>query len=142
MPASLAPSARRSFGHLSRNDAAGATVEDLGEKGASDGLESDADGRVYASNYEHGAIVVREPDGEWKPLVTLDNYPATTADQQPPPAIPTGQPFDLKLKEPVTAAAFARGAQGVGRQAPKEEVARIAPQYASAAAVFSPGGST
>jgi len=51
------------------DDAAGATVEDLGEKGASDGLESDADGRVYASNYEHGAIVVREPDGEWKPLV-------------------------------------------------------------------------
>jgi sugar lactone lactonase YvrE len=46
-----------------------ATVEDHGEKGASDGLESDADGRIYASNYEQGAILVREPDGEWAPLV-------------------------------------------------------------------------
>jgi len=34
-----------------------ATVKDLGEKGgASDGLESDAEGRVYLSDYEHDAI--------------------------------------------------------------------------------------
>lgn len=35
-----------------------------------------------------------------------------------------------------TAAAFVRGQQGVGREIPKDEVARIAPQYAKAAAVF------
>jgi sugar lactone lactonase YvrE len=51
------------------DDAVAATVEDHGEKGASDGLESDADGRVYASSYEHGAILVREPEGDWEALV-------------------------------------------------------------------------
>jgi sugar lactone lactonase YvrE len=51
------------------DDAVAATVEDHGEKGASDGLESDADGRVYASNYEQGAILVRQPGGEWEALV-------------------------------------------------------------------------
>lgn len=34
------------------------------------------------------------------------------------------------------AAAIVRGKQGVGREVPKEEVARIAPQFAKAAAVF------
>jgi sugar lactone lactonase YvrE len=51
------------------DDAVAATVEDHGEKGAADGLESDADGRIYASNYEQGAILVREPGGEWEALV-------------------------------------------------------------------------
>ncbi|WP_196807442.1 L-dopachrome tautomerase-related protein [Candidatus Solirubrobacter pratensis] len=51
------------------DDEVAATLEDHGEKGASDGLESDADGRVYASNYEHGAILVRQPGGEWETLV-------------------------------------------------------------------------
>jgi sugar lactone lactonase YvrE len=51
------------------DDAVAATVEDLGEKGASDGLETDADGRIYASNYEHGAILFREPGGDWQALV-------------------------------------------------------------------------
>jgi sugar lactone lactonase YvrE len=50
-------------------DVVAATVEDHGEKGASDGLESDADGRIYASNYEQGAILVRQPGGEWEALV-------------------------------------------------------------------------
>ena len=36
------------------DEAVAATLEDHGEKGASDGLESDADGRIYASNYEQG----------------------------------------------------------------------------------------
>jgi sugar lactone lactonase YvrE len=44
------------------------TVSDHGEKGASDGLETDADGRLYATNYEHGAIVRRDGDGEWEPI--------------------------------------------------------------------------
>lgn len=38
-----------------------ATVENLGEKGASDGLESDADGRIYITDYEHNAIRRRLP---------------------------------------------------------------------------------
>lgn len=42
----------------------GATVKDLGDKGgAGDGLESDAQGRVYLSNYEHNAILRRNTDG-------------------------------------------------------------------------------
>ena len=49
--------------------AVAATIEDHGEKGASDGLESDADGRIYASNYELGGILVRQPGGEWEALV-------------------------------------------------------------------------
>lgn len=47
-----------------------ATVKDLGEKGGgSDGLESDAEGRVYLSNYEHHAIHRRLPTGEIETLV-------------------------------------------------------------------------
>ncbi|AKU93569.1 hypothetical protein AKJ09_00233 [Labilithrix luteola] len=46
-----------------------ATIEDLGEKGASDGLESDAEGRVYATSYEGNAILRREADGMMAPLV-------------------------------------------------------------------------
>ena len=38
-----------------------ATVEDLGEKGASDGLESDTEGRIYITDYEHNAIRRRSP---------------------------------------------------------------------------------
>jgi sugar lactone lactonase YvrE len=45
------------------------TVTDHGDKGASDGLESDAQGRVYATNYEHGAILRRTADGDWEPLL-------------------------------------------------------------------------
>jgi sugar lactone lactonase YvrE len=51
------------------DEAVAATLEDHGEKGASDGLESDADGRIYASNYEQGAILVRQPGGDWEALV-------------------------------------------------------------------------
>jgi sugar lactone lactonase YvrE len=45
-------------------------VKDLGEKGgASDGLESDAQGRVYLSDYEHDAIRRRNAAGEIETLV-------------------------------------------------------------------------
>lgn len=46
-----------------------AAVKDLGEKGASDGLESDAAGTVYAGDYEHNSIRQRGADGSWKTLV-------------------------------------------------------------------------
>lgn len=47
-----------------------ATVKDLGEKGgAGDGFESDAQGRVYLSDYEHDAIRRRKTDGNTETLV-------------------------------------------------------------------------
>ncbi|GAB4394392.1 MAG: L-dopachrome tautomerase-related protein [Kiloniellaceae bacterium] len=47
----------------------GKAVADLGEKGASDGLEADDRGRVYASDYEHNAIHRRDTDGTWTTIV-------------------------------------------------------------------------
>ncbi|MGB9336732.1 MAG: L-dopachrome tautomerase-related protein [Candidatus Acidiferrales bacterium] len=47
-----------------------ATVKDLGEKGGGgDGLESDTQGRVYISDYEHNAIRRRDLQGEMETLV-------------------------------------------------------------------------
>jgi len=43
-----------------------AAVVDLGEKGASDGLESDDKGRVYAGDYERNSVRQRLPSGEWR----------------------------------------------------------------------------
>jgi sugar lactone lactonase YvrE len=46
------------------------TVRDEGDKGgASDGLESDAEGRIYVTNYEHNSILRRYPDGQWETIV-------------------------------------------------------------------------
>ena len=47
-----------------------ATVADEGDRGgASDGLESDAEGYIYSTNYEHNAILRRGPDGKWETVV-------------------------------------------------------------------------
>lgn len=54
------------------DDEVAAAVIDLGEKGASDGLETDDKGRVYAGDYERNSIRRREPGGEW---VTLAHDP-------------------------------------------------------------------
>jgi len=52
------------------NGEVAARVKDLGEKGgASDGLESDAQGRVYLSDWEHDAIRRRRTDGQIETLV-------------------------------------------------------------------------
>jgi sugar lactone lactonase YvrE len=52
------------------DDAVGATVRDEGDRGsASDGLESDAAGRLYLTAYEQNAIVRRDPDGRFETLV-------------------------------------------------------------------------
>ncbi len=40
-------------------------VRNLGEKGASDGIEADAAGAVYAGDYEHNAIRKLAPGGQW-----------------------------------------------------------------------------
>jgi sugar lactone lactonase YvrE len=49
-------------------EAVAQAVVDLGEKGASDGLEADDKGRVYAGDYEHDSIRQRQPDGEWRTI--------------------------------------------------------------------------
>jgi sugar lactone lactonase YvrE len=46
------------------------TVKDLGEKSASDGLESDHEGRVYVTSYEGNGILRRTPDGLFQTLVS------------------------------------------------------------------------
>ncbi|BDZ47103.1 L-dopachrome tautomerase-related protein [Naasia aerilata] len=47
-----------------------ATVVDEGDKGTgSDGLETDADGNLYATAYEHNAVLRRLPTGELQTLV-------------------------------------------------------------------------
>ncbi|MFB5147989.1 L-dopachrome tautomerase-related protein [Burkholderia orbicola] len=45
-------------------DKLGSAVVDLGDKGASDGLETDDRGRIYATDYEHNAIR-RLDNGRW-----------------------------------------------------------------------------
>jgi sugar lactone lactonase YvrE len=52
------------------DDLVARTVIDHGEKGgASDGLESDAEGRIYVTNYEQNAILRRQADGSYETLV-------------------------------------------------------------------------
>lgn len=47
-----------------------ATVIDEGNKGGgSDGLESDSNGCIYATDYEHNAVLRRSADGKWEPVV-------------------------------------------------------------------------
>ncbi|WP_049577919.1 L-dopachrome tautomerase-related protein [Streptomyces sp. SBT349] len=46
-----------------------ATVADLGDKCASDGLESDTEGYLYATAYEHSAVIRRAPDGTWSTVM-------------------------------------------------------------------------
>jgi sugar lactone lactonase YvrE len=48
-----------------------ATITDHGDRGgASDGLESDSEGNIYSTNYEHNAILrLRHSDSLWETLV-------------------------------------------------------------------------
>ncbi len=50
-------------------DALAGSVADLGDKGASDGLESDAEGNLYATAYEHSAVLKRSAGGVWSTLL-------------------------------------------------------------------------
>jgi sugar lactone lactonase YvrE len=45
------------------------TVVDLGDEGASDGLESDTGGAVYSTAYEHSAVLRRDADGTWSTVL-------------------------------------------------------------------------
>nr|WP_241994195.1 major royal jelly family protein [Chroococcidiopsis cubana] len=52
------------------DSAVAATVIDEGDRGgASDGLETDAAGYIYSTNYEHNAVLRRRSDGEWETVV-------------------------------------------------------------------------
>jgi sugar lactone lactonase YvrE len=76
-------------------DALGKLVIDLGEKGASDGLEADDKGRIYAGDYEHNAIrryeggvwttIAQGPDILWPDTLSVgpDGYLYFTANQLP-----------------------------------------------------------
>ncbi len=71
------------------------TVQDHGDKGgAADGLETDDQGRIYMTNYEHNAILRRHPDGKIETVVhdprllwpdtlsvAMDGYLYVTANQ-------------------------------------------------------------
>lgn len=46
-----------------------ASVRDLGEKGASDSLESDAPGNIYAGDYERNSVRKMDKNGIWSTLV-------------------------------------------------------------------------
>ena len=48
-----------------------ATVKDCGVKGASDGLESDAEGRIYATDYEHARVVRGKPGGPYSTVLQM-----------------------------------------------------------------------
>lgn len=48
-----------------------ATVKDLGIKGASDGLESDAEGRIYATDYEHALVKRGKPGGPYTTVLQM-----------------------------------------------------------------------
>jgi len=45
------------------------TITDHGDKGASDGLESDTDGNLYVTAYEHSAVLRRSATGEWSTVL-------------------------------------------------------------------------
>ena len=52
---------------------AAAAVQDEGDKGgASDGLEMDAKGQLYATNYEQASIMRRDTEGKYTTLMQLD----------------------------------------------------------------------
>lgn len=71
------------------------TVVDEGDKGgAGDGMETDAAGNIYTTNFEHNAVLRRSPDGKWETVahdsrllwpdtmsVAADGYLYVTANQ-------------------------------------------------------------
>lgn len=48
-----------------------ATVKDLGVKGASDGMETDAQGRLDATDYEHARVVCGQPGGPYQTIAQV-----------------------------------------------------------------------
>jgi sugar lactone lactonase YvrE len=55
--------------HLDEQTVADSVIDEGDKGGAADGLESDAAGYIYATNYEHQAILRRTPHGIWETVV-------------------------------------------------------------------------
>ena len=51
------------------DDEVAETITDHGDKGASDGLATDAAGNLYATAYEHSAVLKRGADGTWSTML-------------------------------------------------------------------------
>jgi sugar lactone lactonase YvrE len=51
------------------DDAVAATVTDHGDKSASDGMESDTEGNLYVTAYEHSAVLKLSADGAWSTVM-------------------------------------------------------------------------
>jgi sugar lactone lactonase YvrE len=51
------------------DDLVAETVVHHGDKGASDGMESDTDGSLYVTAYEHSAVFKRDAAGNWSTVV-------------------------------------------------------------------------
>jgi sugar lactone lactonase YvrE len=54
---------------LDERDVGGAVIDEGDKGGASDGLESDASGCIYATNYEHNSILRRSAGGKWETVI-------------------------------------------------------------------------
>ncbi|MET0456997.1 MAG: L-dopachrome tautomerase-related protein [Mycobacterium sp.] len=52
-----------------QDDRVAESILDHGDKGASDGLETDTAGNLYATAYEHSAVLRRSAAGEWTTVV-------------------------------------------------------------------------
>ncbi|GAA2246486.1 major royal jelly family protein [Herbiconiux moechotypicola] len=50
-------------------DLVAATVTDHGDKSASDGMESDTDGNLYVTSYEHSAVLKLDARGVWSTVM-------------------------------------------------------------------------
>jgi len=63
------------------------------------------DGGWFATDHSKPLVQVRRvPDGTWETVGQLDDYPTATSTQAPD--LRTGQAFEVRLKEPVTARAI------------------------------------
>jgi sugar lactone lactonase YvrE len=51
------------------DDDVAASIVDLGDKGASDGMESDSAGSLYVTSYEHRAVFRLIPGGRWETVM-------------------------------------------------------------------------
>ncbi len=54
---------------LGEGEVARTVVEEGDKGGAGDGMETDEAGNVYATNFEHNAVLRRRPDGGWETVV-------------------------------------------------------------------------
>ena len=81
-----------------------ATVHDHGEKGLSDGLESDDKGRVYATNYEQNGIIRRAQTAPTRRWCTTHECSGRTRCRWRATAIFTSRPINCTARPSTTKA--------------------------------------